>query len=55
VSVSHLIYVPAVLLLGIVIGYALRGRVAEAARADREHSASGRATRRTGASPPDSP
>jgi len=45
-SLSHILYIPAILLLGIVIGYVLAGRAAAAARADRDADESRRAARR---------
>lgn len=33
-TLAHFVYIPGVLLVGIVIGYILGGRAAEAARAD---------------------
>jgi hypothetical protein len=34
-SLAHFIYIPAVVLVGIVIGYILGGRAAEASRAEK--------------------
>lgn len=33
-TLAHFVYIPGLLLIGIVIGYVLGGRAAEAARAD---------------------
>ena len=36
-TLAHFVYIPGVLLVGIVIGYVLGGRAAMAAQADRRH------------------
>ena len=45
-SLSHILYIPATLLVGIVIGYVLAGRAAAAARADKDANERRRAARR---------
>jgi hypothetical protein len=45
-SLSHILYIPATFLLGVVIGYVLAGRAAAAARADRDADERRRAARR---------
>ncbi len=45
-TLAHFVYIPGMILLGVVIGYVLGGRAAEAARADRDAAASRRDARR---------
>ncbi len=45
-TLAHFIYIPGVLLVGIVIGYILGGRAAEGARAEAEDKDRRRAARR---------
>jgi hypothetical protein len=45
-SLAHILYIPAILLLGIVIGYVLAGRAAAAARADKDADERRREARR---------
>jgi hypothetical protein len=46
VTLAHFIYIPGVLLLGIVIGYVLGGRAVETARADKDARTRARAARK---------
>jgi hypothetical protein len=45
-SLAHILYIPATLLVGIVIGYVLAGRAAAAARADKAANERRRGERR---------
>ena len=45
-STAHLIYIPAVLLFGIVIGFVLGGRAARDAQAARQRAEESKAARR---------
>lgn len=45
-TLAHFIYIPAVMLLALVIGYVLGGRAALAAKADREEAGRRREARR---------
>ena len=45
-TLAHFIYIPGVLLVGIVIGYILGGRAAEGARSEAEDKDRRRAARR---------
>lgn len=56
-TLAHLIYIPGVLLVGMVIGYVLGGRAAEAARSDRATADRRRAARQARAhgAPPEGP
>ena len=45
-TLAHFIYIPGVLLVGVVIGYVLGGRAVETARADREFRDRARTARR---------
>jgi hypothetical protein len=44
-TLGHFIYIPGILLVGVMIGYWLGGRAAETAHRDREESAARRAGR----------
>lgn len=44
-TLAHFVYIPGILLVGIVIGYVLGGRAAETARADRAEKDRARAAR----------
>lgn len=48
-TLAHFVYIPGILLLGIVIGYVLGGRAAEAARAEADERNRRRAARRAAA------
>lgn len=45
-TLAHFVYIPGMLLLGIVIGYVLGGRAAEAAKAEAADKARRREARR---------
>jgi len=45
-TLAHFIYIPGVLLVGIVIGYVLGGRAVETARADKDARQRARAARK---------
>ena len=45
-SLAHFIYIPAILVLGIVIGYILGGRAAEGAKAEKAEAERRREARR---------
>ena len=45
-TLAHFIYIPGVLLVGIVIGYVLGGRAVETARADKDARTRARAARK---------
>ncbi len=45
-TLAHFIYIPGVLLVGIVIGYVLGGRAVETARADKDQRTRARAARK---------
>jgi hypothetical protein len=57
VTLAHFIYIPGVLLVGIVIGYILGGRAVETTRADKDARLRARAARkaRAGVDSPDNP
>jgi hypothetical protein len=50
-TLAHFIYIPGVLLVGIVIGYVLGGRAVETARADKDARTRARAARKARAAP----
>lgn len=57
-SLAHFIYIPAILLLGIVIGYILGGRAADGAKAEKADAERRREARRArrerqGTAPPE--
>jgi hypothetical protein len=45
-TLAHFVYIPGILLVGIVIGWVLGGRAAETARADKAQKDRARAARR---------
>jgi len=45
-TLAHFVYIPGVLLVGIVIGYILGGRAVETARADKDAKSRAREARR---------
>ncbi len=45
-TLAHFVYIPGLLLLGIVIGWVLGGRAADGARADKAQKERARAARR---------
>jgi hypothetical protein len=45
-TLAHFVYIPGILLLGIVIGYVLGGRAVETARADKDARTRARAARK---------
>jgi hypothetical protein len=58
VTLAHFIYIPGVLLVGIVLGYVLGGRAVETSRADKDARLRARAARKARAaaeSPENSP
>jgi hypothetical protein len=46
VTLAHFIYIPGILLVGIVIGYVLGGRAVETSRADKDERLRARAARK---------
>ena len=51
-TLAHFVYIPGVLLVGIVIGYILGGRAVETARADKDAKSRAREARRARRQPP---
>jgi hypothetical protein len=54
-TLAHFVYIPGILLVGMVIGYVLGGRAAVTASADRDARDRARAARRAPKTPADAP
>lgn len=54
-TLAHFVYIPGILVLGMVIGWVLGGRAAETARADKQEKDRARAARRARAAAEDPP